>query len=121
MAPKTKPKAKKKGKLKPAKKSVSTLKTKRSMGESTSRLRNRGVTSTKKILRRPKKSILRSKPTQRKQRSTVEESTPSLEPSTTVYECQDVIAFGSEVDENGTIASSIASSRDENKEKQILD
>lgn len=118
MAPKTKPKAKKKGKLKPAKKSVSTLKTKRSMEESTSRLRNRDVTSTKKILRRPKKSIRRSKPTPRKQRSTVEESTPSsLEPST-VYESQEVTAFGSEVDENGSIASSIASSPDENKEKQ---
>jgi len=82
------------------------------MGESTSRLRNRDVTSTKKILRRPKKSIRRSKLTPRKQGSTVEE------PSTTVYESQEFTAFGSEVDENGTIASSIASSRDENKEKQ---
>lgn len=115
MAPKTKPKAKKKGKLKPAKRSASTLKRKRSKGESTSRQSNSGVTSTK----RPKKSIRRSKPTPRKQRSTVEESTlSSLEPSTTVYESQEVTAFGSEVDENRTIATSIASSPDENNEKQ---
>lgn len=108
MAPKTKPKAKKKGKLKPAERSTSTQKRKRSKGESTSRQSNRGVTSTK----RPKKSI-------RKQRSTVEESTlSSLEPSTTVYESQEVTAFGSEVDENGTIETSIASSPDENNEKQ---
>jgi hypothetical protein len=115
---KTKPKAKKKGKLKPAKRSAPTLKRKRSKGESTSRQINRGVTRTKKILRQPKKSI-RSKPTPHKQRSTVEESTPSsLGPSTTVYESKEVTAFGSEIDENGTIATSIASSLDENNEKQ---
>jgi hypothetical protein len=69
-------------------------------------------------LRRPKKSIRGSKTAPRKQRSTVEESTSSsLEPSTTVYESQHT-AFGSEVDENGTIATSIASSPDENNEKQ---
>jgi hypothetical protein len=113
MAPKTKPKAKKKGKLKPSKRSASNLKRKRSKGESTSRQSNRGVTSTKKILRRSKKSIRRSKPAPRKQRYTVEESTP-----TTVYESQEVAAFGSEVDENGSIATSIVSSPDENNEKQ---
>jgi hypothetical protein len=49
----------------------------------------------------------------------VEESTPSsLGPSTTVYESKEVTAFGSEIDENGTIATSIASSLDENNEKQ---
>jgi hypothetical protein len=70
-------------------------------------------------LRRPKKSIRGSKTAPRKHRSTVEESTSSsLEPSTTVYESQEVTAFGSEVDENGTIATSIASSPDENNEKQ---
>jgi hypothetical protein len=34
------------------------------------------------------------------------------------YESQEVTAFGSEIDENGTIATSIASSPDENNEKQ---
>jgi hypothetical protein len=117
MAPKTKPTAKKKGKLKQAKRSASTLKRKRSKGQSTSRQSNRGVTRTKKISR-PKKSI-RTKPTPRKQRSTVEESTPSkLGPSMTVYESQEVTAFGSEIDENGTIGTSNASSPDENEEKQ---
>jgi len=44
----------------------------------------------------------------------VEESTPSkLGPSMTIYERQEVTAFGSEIDENGTIATSIASSPDE--------
>jgi hypothetical protein len=112
MAPKTKSKAKKKGKLKPAKRSTSTLKRKRSRGQSTSRQSNSGLTRTKKISRAQKS--IRTNPASRKQRSTVEESTPSkLGPSMTVYERQEVTAFGSEIDENGTIATSIASSPDE--------
>jgi len=112
-----KPKAKKKGKLKPAKRSTSTLKRKRSRRQSTSRQSNSGLTRTKKISS-PKKSI-RTKPTPRKQQSTVEESTPSKSgPSMTVYESKEVTAFGSEIDENGTIGTSIASSPDENEEKQ---
>lgn len=75
-----------------------------------------GVTRTKKISR-PKKSI-RTKPAPRNQRTTVQESTPSKLGPSTVYESQEVTAFGSEIDENVTIASSIASSPDENEEKQ---
>jgi hypothetical protein len=117
MTPKTKPKAKKKGKLKPVKRPVSTLKRKRSKGQSTGRQSNRSVTRTKKISR-PKKSIQRIKPTPRKQRSTVEESTSSSGPSTAVYESQEMTAFGSEINEDETMATSVASSPDENNDKQ---
>jgi len=70
MTPKTRPKAKRKGKLK---------------GESTSR-----QPVQKKFCDGRRNSIWRSEPTPRKQRSTVEESIPSsLGPSTTVYESQE--------------------------------
>ncbi|MFZ0514047.1 MAG: hypothetical protein WAM14_20740 [Candidatus Nitrosopolaris sp.] len=122
MVTKAKPKGKKKGKLKPAKRSGATLKRKSSKGQSTSRPSNRGtnVTGTKKISRRPKKSNRSSKPVPRKERSTVVENTPlSSGPTTTVYESQEVTAFDSPIDEhdeNETITTSTVSSSDENNE-----
>ncbi len=113
MTPKTKPKAKKKGKLKPAKRSVSTLKRKRSKGQSIGRQSNTGVTRAKKISRQ---SVGRSKPTPRKQRSTAEDSTPSSGPSKTVCESQEITAFGPEMNENGT-ATSLTPSSDGNKKQ----
>jgi hypothetical protein len=95
MATKTKPKGKRKGKLKQAKRSGATLK-KRSKGQSTSK-QSRSLTRTKKISRRPRKPT-RSKAVSRKERSTVVESTPSLGP-TTGSESQEVTAFGSHKEE----------------------
>lgn len=113
MAAKTKPKGRKKGKLKQAKRSGATLKKKRSKGQSISRRSNSA--RTKKISRRPKKSI-KSKPVPRKERSTVVESAPySLAPTTTIYERQD------EHDENGTIATSVSSSDGHNENDDDID
>ena len=75
---------------------------------------------TKKISRRPKKSIRSSKAVPRKERSKVV-APSSLGPTTTVYESQEITAFGSQIDErdeNETIATSTVSSSDENNENQ---
>lgn len=122
MATKTKGKKKVK-KTKPTKKrSKAAPKRKASKAQSTRKPSSKGsrVARTKKISRRPKKSTRSNRPVLRKERPTELESPPSsLGATTTVYESQEVTAFGSsmdERDENETMTTSKVSPLEESDE-----
>ena len=123
MATKTKPKGKKKvKKTKPTKRSIAAPKRKGSNAQNTRKPSSKGarVSRTKKISRRTKKSTRSRRPVPRKERPTELESPPSsLGATTTIYESQEVTAFGSPVDErddNETMTTPTVSPLDESDE-----
>ena len=121
MATKTKGKKKVK-KTKPTKRSKAAPKRKGSKALSTRKSSSEGarVARTKKISRRPKKSIRSARPVLRKERPTeLESPTSSLGATTTIYESQEVTAFGSpmeEHEENETMTTSKVSPLEESDE-----
>ena len=123
MATKTKPKGKKKAKkTKTTKRSKATPKRKGSKAQSTRKSSSKvaSVARTKRITRRPKKSTRTRRPVPPKERPTELESPPSsLGATTTIYESQEVTAFGSPVDErddNETMTTQTVSPLDESDE-----
>lgn len=119
MATKTKGKKRVK-KTKPTKRSRAAPKRKGSKTQSTRKSRKgASVARTKKISRRPKKSTRGNRPVLKERPTELESPPSSLGATTTIYESQEVTAFGSpmdERDENETMTNSKVSPLEESDE-----
>lgn len=123
MATKTKPKGRKKvKKIKTTKRSKATPKRKASKTQSARKPSSKGasVSRTRKISRPPKKSTRTRRAVPRKERPSELKTPPSsLGGTTTIYESQEITAFGSpedERDENETTSTPTISPLDEGDE-----